>query len=525
MSDRYEIKAELGRGGLGVVYRAFDNQLGREVALKRVSIDSDEPVDQLTEDLISEAKTLSSLNHPNIVTIHDVGRDDEGPFVVMEMLAGETLETVIERGPLGVEDLKELAVQSIEGLIAAQSVDLLHLDLKPANIMIVWLPSGKFQVKILDFGLAMFAKQPTRQELGEDDSILGSIFFMAPEQFERRPLDGRTDLYSLGAILYATLAADYPFNGDTAQDVMAAHLQHRFAPLREVRPDIPDSICIWVEWLMARSPDERPANAQAALDGWSPDPVLDDTQFHEAASNDPALAAELLAGFVEETGELTRQLLALLNEARGPEAVETARTIRGAASTLGYAEIIALASEIEEKAAADPQSCLPAAARFPHAVSRLQQAVREARWETATEAGSTTEAKILIADDARIMRAVISRKLAEHGYAVTAVENGLEAIEAVEREPFDLVLLDIHMPELDGIGALRRLRERHSAASLPIIIATARDDDSEVVGAFELGANDFVTKPINFPVLFARLDTQLKLKRATEELARLSEKL
>ena len=130
--------------------------------------------------------------------------------------------------------------------------------------------------------------------------------------------------------------------------------------------------------------------------------------------------------------------------------------------------------------------------------------------------------KVLIADDGRVMRTVISAKLTEKGYAVTAVASGREALESIEREPVDLVVLDIHMPDMGGLETLRHLRERYSAIQLPVIMATANDEDEDIIESFEAGANDFVSKPINFPVLFARMETHLKLKRAMEDLERLA---
>lgn len=132
-------------------------------------------------------------------------------------------------------------------------------------------------------------------------------------------------------------------------------------------------------------------------------------------------------------------------------------------------------------------------------------------------------AKILIADDGRVMRTVISAKLTEKGYAVTAVASGREALESIKRDPVDLVVLDIHMPDMDGLETLRHLRESHTAIQLPVIMATANDQDADVIESFEAGANDFVSKPINFPVLFARMETHLKLKRAMEALERVTE--
>ena len=198
MSPRYVVKGKIGAGGLGEVYLANDTQLDRDVALKRVKAPESGSADALHADLIREARTLSSLQHPHIVTIYDVGQDQDGPFVVMELLKGETLDDVIERGAMTVADFKEVVVQSLEGMIAAQDMGLVHRDLKPSNLMLVWLPSGKFQIKILDFGLAKFSRTATRQTEDQESGIMGSIYFMAPEQFERLPLDGRTDMYSSG---------------------------------------------------------------------------------------------------------------------------------------------------------------------------------------------------------------------------------------------------------------------------------------------------------------------------------------
>jgi serine/threonine protein kinase len=380
MSERYQINGELGRGGLGVVYRAFDTQLGRDVAIKRVLVDSGEPVDELTENLIKEARTLSALKHPHIVTIHDVGRDEEGPFVVMELLEGETIDVIIEKATLPLAEFKEFAVQSLEGLLAAHSAGLIHRDLKPPNLMLVWLPSGKFQVKILDFGLAKFSRKPSGQTMDQGDSILGSIHFMTPEQFERAPLDARTDLYSLGCIFYFTLAGQYPFLGKSPVDVMTAHLFHRITPLHDLRPDVPESICAWIDSLMARQMDDRPTDARAALDAWCPDPIIDEKQFREVTSNDPEVAAALLADFKAEAGGFLDKLNQELESNQGEAAEETARTIRGTASTLGYLEIMALALEIEKSVRNSPDLCRGSIDQFPSAIDRLENTVANIRW-------------------------------------------------------------------------------------------------------------------------------------------------
>jgi serine/threonine protein kinase len=271
MSKRYEIRDQIGKGGLGAVYKALDTQLQREVAIKRVlstSAANEAEVKEAAAKLIAEAQTLSSLNHPNIVTVFDVGQDDQGGFVVMELLKGETLDETVARGVLTQEDFTEVVYQTMEALIAAQANNVIHRDIKPTNIMVIWQASGKFQLKILDFGLAKFSKTPSVQTMDQEESVMGSIFFMAPEQFERGELDARTDLYQMGCVYYNALTGQYPFNGETAPQVMNAHLQHRVIPLEQVRPDLSPSICQWVMWLINRDIGHRPADAREALKRW-----------------------------------------------------------------------------------------------------------------------------------------------------------------------------------------------------------------------------------------------------------------
>lgn len=271
MSKRYEIRDQIGKGGLGAVYKALDTQLQREVAIKRVlstSSANEAEVKEAAAKLIAEAQTLSSLNHPNIVTVFDVGQDEEGGFVVMELLKGETLDETVARGVLTQEDFTEVVYQTMEALISAQANNVIHRDIKPTNIMVIWQASGKFQLKILDFGLAKFSKTPSVQTMDQEESVMGSIFFMAPEQFERGELDARTDLYQMGCVYYNALTGQYPFNGETAPQVMNAHLQHRVIPLEQVRPDLSPSICQWVMWLINRDINHRPADARDALKRW-----------------------------------------------------------------------------------------------------------------------------------------------------------------------------------------------------------------------------------------------------------------
>jgi serine/threonine protein kinase len=267
MEDRYEIRGKIGQGGLGAVYRGYDTRMSREVAIKRISTSSSEPdlADESTRQLIKEAGALASFQHPHIVTVYDVGSDEDGPYVVMELISGKTLDELIERAPLTWPDFRELAMQTQEALIAAQEHNLIHSDLKPSNLMLTWLPSGKFQIKIVDFGLATLAQSQSKQDLETIEAVFGSIFFMPPEQFERTPLDARSDLYSMGCVYYQALTGIYPFDGTTGAEVMNSHLQHTVKPLKEVRSEIPVWVCDWIMWHINRYPQDRPESARESL--------------------------------------------------------------------------------------------------------------------------------------------------------------------------------------------------------------------------------------------------------------------
>lgn len=294
MEDRYEIRGKIGQGGLGAVYRGYDTRMSREVAIKRISVTNDDPTlqEESTRQLIKEAGALASLQHPHIVTVYDVGSDEDGPYVVMELISGKTLDELIERAPLTWPDFRELAVQTQEALIAAQELGLIHSDIKPSNLMLTWLPSGKFQMKIVDFGLATLTQSQSLEDLQEIEAVFGSIFFMAPEQFERVPLDARTDIYAMGCVYYQALTGTYPFRGETGHEVMISHLHHRVIPIQELRADIPLWACDWIMWMINRMPADRPESAREALQVFfqndkNPKPTMSLGKAHAAAPPGP----------------------------------------------------------------------------------------------------------------------------------------------------------------------------------------------------------------------------------------------
>lgn len=266
IADRYEIRRAIGSGGGGAVFEAWDTQLRRRVAIKRWNAPEpmlDDPAG--TERLWREAMTLAAIQHPNILTIHDFGVDDEGPYVITEYVDGETLDRAIARGPFDREAFADAAQQILEALIAAHQSGLIHRDIKPQNIMRTRLAGGSWQYKILDFGLARFVSRPTVQSLEGNTSIYGSILYIAPEQLRHQPLDARTDIYAVGCLCYYMLSGRNAIEGDTIPDLITRHLEHRVKPLAEWQPDLPPELCDWVMKAMAAEPGDRFPSAAAAL--------------------------------------------------------------------------------------------------------------------------------------------------------------------------------------------------------------------------------------------------------------------
>ncbi|HKV81936.1 MAG TPA: protein kinase [Candidatus Sulfotelmatobacter sp.] len=257
----YEIVGLLGAGGMGEVYRARDTRLERMVAIKILPahLSSDSVRTQRFE---REAKTVSSLNHPHICVLHDVGHQDDIDYLVMECVEGETLAKRLEKGPLPVDQVLKLGAQIADALDKAHRAGIVHRDLKPGNIMVT--ATG---AKLLDFGLAkpaaalasaatLTAASPT-SPVTEQGTIVGTFQYMSPEQIEGKELDGRSDVFSLGAVLYEMLTGRLAFEGKSQLSVASAILEKEPAPVSSVKPMTPPALNHTVKKCLAKLPDER----------------------------------------------------------------------------------------------------------------------------------------------------------------------------------------------------------------------------------------------------------------------------
>lgn len=260
--SHYKIKSQLGEGGMGVVYEAEDTNLGRHVALKFLTpaLAGDE---SLLQRFQREARAASSLNHPNICTIHGIEQFESEHFIVMELLDGESLADKIRRGPLDIETLLRLGVQIVDALESAHSKGIVHRDLKPANIFV----TSRGQAKILDFGLAKMDRQkpdlssmlPTAilNDLTSAGATLGTVSYMSPEQARGEITDARTDLFSVGTVLYQMATAALPFQGETSAVVFDSILNRDPTPANQVNPSLPPELARIIGQALEKDRDMR----------------------------------------------------------------------------------------------------------------------------------------------------------------------------------------------------------------------------------------------------------------------------
>lgn len=252
---RYEIISELGQGAMGVVYRARDPLLERTVAIKTISLDlSKDEFEEFEQRFYREARSAGRLNHPNIVTIHDVGNTDNIAYMAMEYLEGVELRDILDAGEsLSLERIAEIAAQVAEGLAFAHEHGVVHRDIKPSNIMI--LRNGV--AKITDFGIALIPSS-SRTLAG---MVLGSPKYMSPEQVVGQDVDGRSDIFSLGVLLYEMLTGQPPFSGENISAVMFRILNEMPTAPRTLKPELPEAFDYIVAKALAKHPDDRYQNA------------------------------------------------------------------------------------------------------------------------------------------------------------------------------------------------------------------------------------------------------------------------
>src|SRR2546423_10816072 len=268
---RYEIRSPIGAGGMGEVYLAHDAQLDRPVAPKLLPSDVTQDADRLRR-FQQEARATSALNHPNILTIYEIGEADGTHFIATEFIDGETLRARLTRARMNVDEVLDISLQVASALAAAHEGGIVHRDIKPENIMI--RPDG--YVKVLDFGVAKLAEQEAPATMPKDEalllvetnlgSILGTVRYMSPEQAFGAPVDERTDIWSLGVVLYEMVTRHAPFTGDTSREVMTSILEKEPPPLTSYNRQTPPELQQIIDKTLRKDRDERYPSVHGLLD-------------------------------------------------------------------------------------------------------------------------------------------------------------------------------------------------------------------------------------------------------------------
>jgi len=254
---RYEIIEELGRGEMGIVYKAHDPLIERFLAIKSINLQrlNKDEREEYEARFFQEAKAAGRLNHPNIVTIHDLGQSGDVAYIAMELMEGPELQDIIEGNQrLSIDEALDIAFQVAIGLAYANQHGIVHRDIKPSNIMVL----RDKHVKIADFGIARMDSSLWHTEAGK---IIGTPLYMSPEQVKSKSIDGRSDIFALGIVLYQLLTWQHPFSGENNNSVMYQIVNEEPQKPSSLNPEIPDTLDIIVSKCLAKNPEARYQNA------------------------------------------------------------------------------------------------------------------------------------------------------------------------------------------------------------------------------------------------------------------------
>jgi len=302
----FEIVELIGRGGMGEVYRARDSRLKRDVAIKVLPAGLARDPDRIAR-FEREARAAGALNHPNIVAVYDISRDDDTYWIATELVAGESLAKMIERGPIAVPKVLEIATQIADGLAAAHAAGIVHRDLKPANIMV----TRDGRVKILDFGLALrrrMSDDSTTMDMTVEGTVMGTAGYMSPEQVRGETVDHRSDLFSFGVVLHEMCSGKRAFSGTSSVEVMNAVLKDQPA---ELPSSVPPALALIVRRCLEKQPTRRfqsAADLGFALQASSPSLPAAATPKRRSRLKWAALAAASVAAALAALFWLTRPL-------------------------------------------------------------------------------------------------------------------------------------------------------------------------------------------------------------------------
>ncbi|MEW6730882.1 MAG: serine/threonine-protein kinase [Acidobacteriota bacterium] len=479
INDKYRIDALIGRGGMSSVYRATQLELARSVAIKillpELLTDTAGP-----ERMRREALASARIDHPNVVTIYDYGTLTSGAgYLVMKLLRGHALSKEIRLyGLLSFERVFNIMLQICSAIDTAHRMGVVHCDLKPDNIILEETDSGD-TVQILDFGIAKLResnKQPSRHS-GQLTTgvIFGTPLYMSPEQSESREIDFRTDIYSLGVILYEMLTGRVPFTGNSSAEVARLHLNQPAPPPSALRPEINPKLDQVVLTALAKRRSQRQQSAVVLLE-----------ELKAAAlelSGMGRLDIEAIPPFarIRGTGRLHTFPKMAETEEQPTLRIEPINTPTGMEATGAR-----LGKTTGDMANPGPESwtTTPSETREPE---RLDNKV------------------VLIVDDEPSIVLLLKTMLEQLGCQILTADNGRKALLLLEQTLPDLIISDIMMPDMDGYQFYEALQREPTWSMIPFVFLTARTQQQEKVLALVNGVEDYWTKPFDIQEIRLRV--------------------
>lgn len=337
---RYEVLGELGQGAMGVVYKAKDPLIDRVVAIKTInlSLAMDEK-EEYEGRFYQEAKAAGRLNHPNIVTIYDVGKSGDVAYIAMELLEGRELRDIMNDGALlPVDQVLNIVAQVAQGLAYAHEHEIVHRDVKPSNIMVI----RDGHVKITDFGIARMASSSVRTQTG---MVLGSPKYMSPEQVMGKSIDQRSDIFSLGVMLYEMLTGKAPFDGENVNAIMYQTLNAVIAPPNTVNPAIPEMVNFILAKALAKKVVDRYQNAKDfAVDLRTCRDSLPRT-IQQVALSRPAAAREKK---FPDTIEITARIDGDKDDVKSESNIGLSKAFDSSVATMRLAALTATSEDVDE---------------------------------------------------------------------------------------------------------------------------------------------------------------------------------
>ena len=329
LKERFAVVGVLGEGGMGAVYKAIQQPVGRPVALKVINSDMDDP--HISARFFQEARVVSRLSDPSIVTLYDYGEAEDGSlYMVFEFISGKLLFDMLREGRLAPTRAVELMLQVLGGLVEAHAMGLVHRDLKPENIMVTANNLGEEKAKVLDFGIAKVVTSDDSGVRTREGIVLGTPRYMSPEQAQDLPLDGRSDLYSLGVILYELLTGNAPFARGAAIEILMAHINNPPPPI-DPALGVPPPLVAVVMKALSKKAGDRYADAESmakALKAAINPPARQQQQAPPPpAATDESLGATLMLDDVETQNKLKNLPRPPRRSIEAPPTVATERAI------------------------------------------------------------------------------------------------------------------------------------------------------------------------------------------------------